>query len=72
MKIYAVCQKKLFSLEHDTGVRVLLVTFLAEHSTSLSKRLYPKLYLVCKFKNLFSFISVYGFAISFFFINFYI
>ena len=29
-RIYADCQQKLFSLRHDSGARILLVTFLAE------------------------------------------
>ena len=29
-QIYADCQQKLFSLEHDTAGRILLVTFLVE------------------------------------------
>ena len=29
-RIYADCHQKLFSSEHDTGGKILLVTFLAE------------------------------------------
>ena len=42
-RIYADCQQNVLSSEHDTGGRILLVTFLAEQNREYNARRYSSL-----------------------------